>query len=243
MQPYLFPYLGYFQLISAVDAFVLSDDLQYIQKGWINRNRILVNGRPFLLQFPLRKASYLDLINQRELADTFPRLRKRMLKVIHCAYARAPAFREFFPVLERLLNFEERNLARYAEHSIGGICNYLGIGTPLLRSSDLAIDPALKAQDRVIETVRRLHGDVYINPIGGTGLYDFDTFERNRITLKFHRMGEVRYSQFGQEFLPSLSIIDVLMFNKPDAAREMLRCYSLNGRDAFAGALPDQAAA
>lgn len=238
MQPYLFPYLGYFQLIAAVDAFVLSDDLQYINQGWINRNRILVNKQPALIQFPLKKASHLCRINERVLSDDFPQQRQRLLKTIVFAYGKAPCFDRFFPVLKGIIDFEERNLARYAENALRGICRYLDIGTPLLNSSDLALGPDFGIQGRVIETVRKLGGTVYINPIGGTGLYDFDTFERSGIELKFHRMEDVRYPQGRNAFVPSLSIIDVLMFNDVSEARRLLRCYSLNGREAFAGRLP-----
>jgi hypothetical protein len=234
MQPYLFPYLGYLQLISAVDLFVLSDDLQYIRQSWINRNRVLINGQAQYLIFTLKKNDYFRRINERVLSDDFPIRMERLLKTLSQAYARAPCFETAFPIIEKIIRHPETNLARYAEHSIRQICSYLDIRTPLLRSSDLDIDPDLDAQDRVIETVRRLCGSDYINPIGGTSLYNFDYFERNGITLKFLRMDDIRYRQYRNEFVPSLSIIDVMMFNDAARIRELLSCYSLNGKQDFA---------
>lgn len=243
MQPYLFPYLGYFQLISAVDTFILSDDLQYVKQSWINRNRVLINGQVQFITFPLKKDNYFRRINERVLSDDFPLRMERMLKTLSQTYARAPCFKAAFPLIERIIRQPDTNLARYNEHSLREICKYLGIGTPLVRSSALAIDPALDAQSRVIESVRRLDGDAYINPIGGTSLYDFDYFEHNGIALNFLRMDDIRYCQYRDEFVPSLSIIDVMMFNDAAHIRELLSRYSLNGRPAsgtadFTPALP-----
>ncbi len=230
MQPYLFPYLGYFQLISAVDVFVVSDDLQYISKGWINRNRILINGQAQYIQFPLKRDDHLKPINERMLADDFPDRMRRLLKTISQAYARAPCFEAAFPIIEKIATYPDSNLARYAENSLRELCDYLHIGTPLLQSSSLRIDPLLDGEARVIETVKRLDGSVYINAIGGTSLYHFDVFERSGLVLKFLRMNDIRYRQFRNEFVPSLSIIDVMMFNDMARIREMLSGFSLNGR-------------
>lgn len=227
MQPYLFPYLGYFQLISAVDIFVLSDDLQYINKGWVNRNRILVDGKGKMITFPLKKDSHLAKIQDRALADDFSHHASRSLKTIFQAYSKAPCFKEVYPLVERLVNHPEKNLARYVENSIREICRYLRIETSLILSSDLQTDPALNAQDRLIWTGKKLNADTYINPIGGIDLYNFDDFKCNGIELKFHRMDDISYRQFKREFVPFLSIIDVMMFNDVPALRKLLASYSL----------------
>lgn len=230
MQPYLFPYLGYFQLISAADIFVLSDDLQYIDRGWINRNRILLDGKAKMITFPLKKDSHLAKIHERTLVDGFSSHASRALKTIFQAYSKAPCFKDVFPLVERLVNYPEKNLARYVENSIREICRYLRIETQLILSSDLQPDPELDAQDRLIWTVRKLNADMYINPIGGTALYSADYFERNGIGLKFHRMDDIPYRQFRNDFVPFLSIIDVIMFNDVPALQKLLTCYSLNDK-------------
>ncbi len=227
MQPYLFPYLGYFQLISAVDVFILGDNLQYVKESWINRNRILMNGKDRLITFPLKKGSLRSNINERVFADNFDEEMDRLLRVISSAYSKAPYFKKIFPFLRDLIKHPEPNLAKYAEHSIRRICEYLDIGTPILTASSLDVTEVEDKQDRVVKTAKKVGGEVYINFIGGMDLYDFDYFTRNGLGLKFHKINEITYRQFGNEFVPLLSIIDVLMFNDQPEARRKLSCYSL----------------
>lgn len=230
MQPYLFPYLGYFQLISAVDAFVLADDLQYINGGWINRNRILVNGKACMITFPLQKGSSELNINERGFSGNFLQEREKLLRRIAGAYMKAPHFHEVFPLIEKIVRFQEMNLALYVENSIRRICGYLSIDTPILISSKLQESIGLKRERKVIAIVKSLGGDVYINPIGGAEIYDFNDFEKEGIDLIFHRIGDIRYRQYENDFAPLLSIIDVMMFNDLRKIREKLSCYSLEGK-------------
>lgn len=227
MQPYLFPYLGYFQLVSAVDEFVLGDDLQYVKESWINRNRILVNRAEKLISFPLKKSSHLARINEKEFSDDFPDVVEVLLKQLRNAYANAACFNLAYPLLESVLRHRETNLARYAEHSIRTLCDYLEIRTPIRIASSLNLETPRDKQSRVIQTVRRLNGDTYVNPIGGLALYDAAHFKAHGITLRFHRMNAFEYKQFGHAFIPSLSIIDVLMFNSKSRVMEMLDWYAL----------------
>jgi len=230
MQPYLFPYIGYFQLISAVDIFVLGDDLQYVKESWINRNRILVNGTDRLITFPLKKGQHLSKINERVLSDDFPEQMDKLVRVLHNAYSKAPCYKKVMPLLEETIQYPERNLAKYAENSIKRMCGYLDIPTPIVMASELAIDDVIDKQDRVSKTAKKLDGEIYINFIGGGGLYDFDYFRERGLTLLFHQINEVTYPQFGNAFVPRLSIIDVLMFNEISEVRRMLSCYSLLDR-------------
>jgi hypothetical protein len=227
MQPYIFPYLGYFQLINAADVFVLGDDLQYEKESWINRNRILANGAGKLISFPLKKDHHRARINQRVFVDSIEADTGRMLKMIANCYANAPAFSGFYPLLDDCLRRPERNLAAYAARSIRTLCDYLGIATPIRMASEFGLPGQIDKQDRVIRTVRLLGGETYINPIGGAGLYREAHFRRNGLTLRFHRMNDFTYRQFGKPFVPNLSIIDVLMFNGRERVREMLDFYTL----------------
>lgn len=227
MQPYMFPYLGYFQLISAVDVFVLGDNLQYVKESWINRNRILMEGKDKLISFPLKKGAHRSKINERVFSDNFSDEIDKLLRVLYSAYSKAPCYKKIIPFLEDLLRYPEPNLAKYAEHSIRGICNYLNITTPIVVASDLSIDEVIDKQDRVIKTAKKLNGDVYINLIGGVELYDFDRFAENELKLKFHQMNSLAYPQFENDFVSLLSIIDVLMFNDVAETRKLLACYSL----------------
>jgi len=226
MQPYLFPYLGYFQLIAAADVFVLGDDLQYIRSGWVNRNRILQNGEARLITFPLKKDRFELPIRERQLCDNFAEEADRLINVISQNYRKAPYFAQVMPLLERLIRFPQQNLALYAEHAIREMCAYLHITTPILRGSDLKLGAHPDKQCRVIRIAHTFAATAYLNPIGGSELYDRDFFAMNNLLLRFFKMDPVEYQQFGHAFVPNLSIIDVLMFNCVEQIQLMLTFYS-----------------
>lgn len=227
MQPYLFPYLGYFQLIARSHDFVLGDDLQYVKASWINRNRVLVNGQPKLITFPLRKGEQDDRINQRWLCDDFPREAQKLLRTLELAYARAPYMEEVMPMIRQILANPERNLARFTEQSIRTICAHLQITTPIHIGSELGFPPRMDKQERVISIAKKFDAELYINPIGGMALYCPALFRAHGLSLRFLRMDELDYPQFKQPFIPSLSIIDVLMFNSRSDVQALLKRFSL----------------
>ncbi len=228
MQPYLFPYLGYFQLIATADVFVLGDDLQYIRSGWVNRNRILANGEPKLITFPLKKDRFELPINQRQLCDTFSNEAERLIRQITQSYQKAPYFAQVMPLIERLIRFPQQNIALYAEHAIREMCAYLHITTPIMRGSDLNVGTPTDKQDRVIRIAQTFAATTFINPEGGSVLYDRALFAQHGLTVHFFRMDPVVYRQFKQPFVANLSIIDVLMFNCVEQIQQMLSCYTLD---------------
>lgn len=227
MQPYLFPYLGYFQLIARSDVFVLGDDLQYVKGSWINRNRVLTNGQPKLISFPLRKASQFTAINQRWLCDEFPQEVQRLLKTLEHAYARAPHYIEVMDLVRQILAHPERNLARFIENSIRRICAYLQIATPIRIGSELGLPARMDKQERILSIAEKMNAELYINPIGGMALYSPAFFRAHGLTLRFLRMDDLSYPQLNHPFVPSLSIIDVLMFNSRSEAQALLKRFSL----------------
>lgn len=227
MQPYLFPYLGYFQLIAHSNVFVLGDDLQYTKASWINRNRVLVNGEAKLMTVPLRKGGRVDAINQRWLCDDFPMEAQRILKMLKLAYARAPQQEPVLALIADILQQPERNLARFTAHSIRSLCAYLGIATPIRIGSELGLPAQMDKQERVITIAKLLQAERYINPIGGLSLYCPALFKSHGLSLRFLRMDDLSYPQFKQPFVPALSVIDVLMFNNQDDARALLERFTL----------------
>lgn len=221
MQPYFLPYIGYFQLMSDVDIFVVYDNIKYTKKGWINRNRILLNGKDHLFTIPIASASdYCDII-EREVSRSFDR--EKLLNQFKGAYARSPQFGNVFPWLSDLVNESETNLFGYIFRSLLKVRSRLGLETEMIRSSSLSVDPALTGQDRVIATCRAVGATVYVNPIGGLDLYDRDQFRAHGIELQFLKSGPVRYAQFEGEFVPSLSIVDVMMFNPATNVQAFVR--------------------
>lgn len=227
MQPYFFPYIGYWQLINAVDVFVVYDNIQFTKKGWIKRNRIMMNGKEMIISLPIKNDSDYLNINERFLPETFSKDRTKILNQIKAAYNKAPEFDSVFPILERSMNCGKDNLFDFIYVTIDEIVNYLGINTKIVISSSINMDHSLKNKERVISTCKTLGGDQYLNPIGGMELYDKAYFSSHGIDLKFIKTDDIEYNQFEYSFISNLSIIDVLMFNSQDKIKELLNCYSL----------------
>lgn len=220
MQPYFFPYIGYFQLIAAVDVFVVYDNIKYTKKGWINRNRMLQNGQDVMFSLPLKSDSdYLDVC-QRELAADFNR--NKFLNQIKGAYRRAPYFEQTFSLVEGVVQCSDHNLFNFLHQSIVKTCEHLGITTEIRVSSNITMDHSLKNQDKVLALCSALDASTYINAIGGMELYSKDAFRERGIHLQFIRSNPFDYPQFGNTFVPWLSIIDVMMFNPLDTIQAAL---------------------
>ncbi len=223
MQPYLFPYIGYFQLIYLVDKFVLYDDVNYIKKGWINRNNIIINGQKKLFTISLSGASQNKLINEIYIADDF----KTFIKTIRINYSKAPFFNETMELIEKILLYENRNLSLFIKNSFEILLEYLNITTELLLSSDIKKNNELKGQQKIMAICKELNTSTYINPIGGMELYKKETFKAKNIKLHFLKTNFTEYKQFKNEFISGLSIIDVMMFNSVEEINDMLENYEL----------------
>jgi hypothetical protein len=222
MQPYLFPYLGYFQLIRAVDAFVVYDDVNYIQRGWINRNNILTNGKSQLITLPLQGASQNKLINQIEVGG-----QHKILQSLRQSYGKAPYFDAVYPVLEDILTQAEKNLARFLDYQLRQICEYIGLTQKWHMSSTLEIENTLHGQEKILSICKELDATLYINMPGGKDLYDQESFAARGIKLSFIQPKTVSYHQFEKGFVPHLSIIDVMMFNDREQCAKLLGEYEL----------------
>ena len=223
MQPYLFPYIGYWQLINTADTFVIYDDVNFIKQGYINRNSILANKKKQLFTLELIQASANKLINDIKIG----RNTGKLLKTIKQNYTKAPYFKTAYPVLEDIFNQDEQNLAKFIGYSLKHISNYLQIETKLIYSSDIEKDNSLKAQDKVINICKILKATNYINAIGGQELYSKERFKSEDIQLNFIKTKLLEYKQFDNEFISYLSIIDIMMFNDINDIKMMLNSYEL----------------
>lgn len=221
MQPYLFPYIGYFQLMMAVDTFVIYDDVNFIKQGWINRNRILLNNSDFMFNITLKGASSFKKINEIEVVSN----NLKLITTIEQSYRKAPYYAKVYPLVSNILINEETNLARYLTTSLNAIIEYLGIQVSILISSKIEKDTTLKGDDKVIAICKKLKATNYINAIGGQELYSKNKFAENGLILNFIKSKPIVYKQFKDPFIPGLSIIDVMMFNSPEAINEMLNEY------------------
>ncbi len=227
MQPYFLPYIGYFQLMAAVDEFVVYDNIQFSKKGWIHRNRILTEAGDSYISLPLKKDSdFLDIVH-RKLADTFPDERSKLLRRVHAAYRKAPMFDRAFSFLEVVMAYEKSDLFGFLLNSLLVTSRYCGITTPLVVSSSIPMDHTLKGSQRVLGICHQRRCDTYMNPIGGVHLYDRGVFADSGVNLEFLRSDLPVYRQFGKEFVPALSILDVFMFNDAQQIDQMLRRYEV----------------
>ena len=221
MQPYFLPYIGYFQLMAAADKFVVFDDVNYINRGWINRNRLLLNGVAHTFTVPLRSASQNKLIFEIELDDN-QSWREKLLRTIRQAYGKAPRYMQAYALMESLINYPSIKLDEFLLNSLREIVRYLSLDVKIVSSSRTYNNAHLKAQERILDICRQEQASTYINPIGGVDLYDRDDFSKQGVQLYFLRSRPINYSQGKGEHIPWLSIMDVLMFNEPDTVRRLL---------------------
>jgi hypothetical protein len=227
MQPYLFPYLGYFQLISASDVFVLYDDVDFIKQGWINRNKILINNSPHVFTVPCHNASSNEIINDVAIHEGWRKA--KLLKKIRMTYSNAPCFDDAFPVVERVISTDENLISRLAERSVRQVSDYLGLDVDFHRSSDLDVDPSLGRADRLIALTKHFGASTYVNMEGGTELYEKSYFSAQGVDLRFLTPHLPKYSQYtGDSFHSGLSIIDVMMNVEPGDIQAMLDEHELS---------------
>lgn len=224
-QPYFMPYIGYWQLINAVDVFIISDDYNYIDRGWINRNYILQNGQAKYFNIEIGHASSRKKINQLYLSERMEAEKK--LLHLRTVYRRAPYFEEGYELMRQILEYSDKNLAAFLEYSIRCVCDYLNIKTQFVRSSEIPHNDELKKEYRIYDQCRYVGADIYINAIGGQKLYTYEQFKEQGIKLGFIKTGDIHYKQLWYDFVPNLSIIDVVMFNSLEKIKQMLNEYTI----------------
>lgn len=226
MQPYFIPYIGYWQLMNAVDRYVVYDDVNYIKGGWINRNRLLINGEPKYFNVPLVGASPNKRINEVAVNNTRSLIDKN-LRTLWNEYRKAPFFGQVYPIMERILNNGQPTISAYILSSFQLIAEYLRIKTELVLSSDIDKEAGLKGQDKVLQICEIMGATEYYNAIGGQQLYSRAAFQERNIQLKFLKTNNIVYKQFSDIFYPNLSIVDVMMFNSRKDVIDMLDQYTL----------------
>jgi len=223
MQPYLFPYIGYFQLIYAADLFLIYDDVAYIKQGYINRNSILSPNGATRFTVPVPGASSNKLISELAFSEDVA----KVLRTIEQSYSKAPHFEEVFPMIRGALELDDRSISSVCQKSFEDIFSYLGLEKQLKKTSELEYDRSASARDRLIALCHQFGADCYINAPGGRKLYAKQDFAEKGIDLKFVDSLPVEYSQGSAEFVPNLSIIDVLMHCPPEEVKRLLSRYEL----------------
>jgi hypothetical protein len=230
MQPYLFPYLGYFQLIAAANRFVIYDDVNFIKGGWINRNQILIQGQPHMFTVPLSDPSPNRKICDIQL-NVKTNWKSKFLQTISQSYSRAPYFVDAFSLVKRILDRPGiQSITDLVNVSLNEIIAYLALEVELVSSSKIYGNDQLRAQERIIDICQKEQASFYINASGGKELYDGASFEKAGFCLQFLQPELLPYPQIGKqtEFIAGLSIIDVLMNNSPAETYTLLQAYTLS---------------
>jgi len=223
MQPYFLPYIGYWQLINAVDKYVIYDDVNYIKNSWIHRNKLLLGGKEFLFNLIPFGTSSNKLICEIAVIEN----QSKLMKTIESAYKKAPFFDKVFPLVKSIIEYENKNLAKFIGNSIIKIATYLEFNTVFIYSSELQKNSLLRSQEKVIHICLNLQGTEYYNAIGGIELYNKADFDANNIKLQFVKTKRIEYKQFNNQFVPNLSILDIMMFNDKENIGIFLKEYEL----------------
>ena len=227
MQPYFFPYIGYYQLVNSVDRFIFYDDVNFIKRGWINRTNIITREGKQLLSISLSRSSQNRLINEIELAGH----QEKLIKTIEFTYKKAPFFKNVFPMIEGCLLDTSTLISEVAAKSIMSVSEYLDLKTEFDFSSDFhRSSSGYEKARRLMDICRKENADIYINSIGGQAIYTKEEFKKQGVELFFLQPNAITYDQSPvrtDSFEPNLSIIDVLMFNSKEKVKEYLREYEL----------------
>jgi hypothetical protein len=219
-QPYFFPYIGYFQAVNAVDAFCFFDDVNFIKKGFIHRNSLLVNKTPFQFSVPLLNASQNRLIIDTKLAEAYPAWKKSFFELLRHNYGKSPRFNGVMELIQEALVGD--TISSIAEKSVVHTAEYLGLAVKFSRSSSYDYDRGRSAQEKVIQLANLHHASEVLNPIGGRALYNPADFEQNGLVIRFFEMNEPSLNkQFG-DGLAKLSILHWLFNFDADTIKQAL---------------------
>lgn len=230
MQPYVFPYVGYMNLANASDKFVFYDDVYFIKKGWINRNRIILGGEPYRFTIPLKRQSQNVLIKDTEVSG-LSIFADKLLKQLDSEYKKAPHKTKVLDYVREVLTDNHKNISEVAIASVKLFFRYVGVEKDFHYSSrEFESTRGLEKADRLIEITKLLDSEEYINAIGGTTLYTKEFFASNGVTLNFVKPSLVPYVHCNARdgiFNPGLSIIDIMMNISECEIRNHLDSYEL----------------
>lgn len=226
MQPYFLPYIGYWQLMNYVDTYVVFDDVNYINRGWIDRNRILVNGKVKYINLPVTGKSQNKLINEIQVNED-KKLIDKTIKTIELSYKKEKYFNDVFPLFKNIMGNKEKNLSVFLKNSFDVITRYLDINTEFIFSSSIDKDNSLKGQEKILQICEKLSVTEYVNAIGGQQLYSKEKFKDAGIELFFLRTKDIEYRQNCDHFEPYLSIIDMMMNCSKTEIKQYLNDFEL----------------
>lgn len=217
-----------------VDTFVIYDDVNFIKKGWINRNYILSPTGPILFSVPLKNASQNKLIKDTLIHENFDQWKDKFLDTLKHYYHNAINFNYGYNIISSVLHKTQPNqsISQLCFDSIKQILKYLDIKTKIIDTTNIYHNSHLKGQKRIIDICKQENATQYINLIGGQQLYNKELFEKENMELKFHKIKPCNYDQYDSKyfirpFTPNLSIIDILMWCNLHQTQNLLHQYEL----------------
>jgi hypothetical protein len=216
-------------LIKIADEFILFDTPQYIRHGWIERNRILkLDGDPLYFKVPLQKhkreTAIKDIVINNDVNW------KNKIKAQLGSYKKnAPYFYQVIELLDRIFEKEYTSIVVLNFDTLRTICDYLEIQTSIKIWSEMgvAIEEVNAPDEWALNICKALDADSYYNPPGGIDFFDRKKYKSSGIEIKFLEYKPESYKQLSDEFVPYLSILDVLMFNSKEEIQKMLNSYEL----------------
>lgn len=231
MQPYFFPYLGYFALIKYTDKWIVFDNVQYIERGWINRNRIINPTKPedMYINIPLEN-HHRDILIKDVLISSNENYKEKILAQLWTSYKkRAKYFNNVYKLVEEVLSLDTKSITDLNVYALKKVNEYLGIpfNYEIFSKMNLIIDEVHDPGEWALNISKALNANEYVNPPGGIELFDKEKFYQNNIELKFLKINLKPYNQKKAKFLEGLSIIDVMMFNSANEIRDMLDDYQI----------------
>ncbi|GAA0856821.1 WbqC family protein [Aliiglaciecola litoralis] len=226
MQPYFFPYVGYFSLFDAADTFVIYDDVNFIKKGWVNRNNFYSKSGPQRFTLPISKASQNSKISDLSILSLH-HSKIKFLRMLSFSYSKAPYYQDVISLLVDIFDYKTELLADFLVNALIKVNEYLNISVEIIRSSQEQFAKGLAGEQRIVSIAKNLQAEKYINAIGGVDLYSTKSFEMQGIKLQFLKHKGTNYRQFSDVHTPYLSIVDVLMFNSPSEAMQIIQSYEL----------------
>ena len=207
MQPYFYPYVGYFQLISAADVFVIADCYQYTKQSWINRNRLILDEQINYFGIPIQNHSSQSLISDINIAEPFSP--DKLFARIKNNYSRTEGWELFAPFFSNVLYTSNLKLIEKINLSLEINMELMGITTKKLRLSDIQLTSEVSGQERVIAICQALGAKEYLNLPGGMNMYSKEVFARNGLSLSFLEPNLISYEQTMDGFISHLSILDL----------------------------------
>jgi len=228
MQPYIFPYLGYFHLIDACDTFVFYDDVSYIKQGWINRNRLQLGTQEYLFTIPLDNPGSFRKIHE---IPTHPKLfldwKNKFYKTLEQSYSKAPFYTAMLKIATQTLDTPAENIGEICKTGIYQVCAYLNIQKNWIHSSTQFNNEHLQSVNRVLDICGQTNASHYINASGGRSLYAQEVFQAKGLQLSFVQATLPPYLHNKIPALPGLSILDMIAWVSPEELQHFLKQYKL----------------